>query len=100
MKPKIKEIFKDYLKPFNGETVFHMGSTAIKGMPGSGGLDISIVTEGILPDVPEHIIQEVKEKLGYEFCGPTPHCMDKNLDQWFKMYDGKNMGTIHMISLK
>ena len=79
MKPALKEIFKDYLSPHNGESIHHIGSSAIQGMPGTGGLDITITTSGLLPNIPENIIREMK-KIGFDFCGPSPHCMNKNLD--------------------
>ena len=57
-----------------------MGSTSIKGMPGTAGLDITIVTQGLLPNFPQKLVDEVKEKLGFEYCGPTPHFWNKYKD--------------------
>ena len=42
-----------------------MGSTAIKGMPGSGALDICIVTKGLLPNVDDQLIKKVEKETGF-----------------------------------
>ena len=36
-----------------------MGSTSIKGMPGSGCLDVCIVTKGLLPDFDDELIDKI-----------------------------------------
>ena len=51
IRPKLEKIFEKYIVQYDGEGVHHMGSTSIKGMPGSGALDICIVTKGLLPNV-------------------------------------------------
>jgi len=54
-----------------------MGSTAIKGMPGSGGIDITVVTTGLLPVIPEQLRKEVQDKTGFMYWGPSPRCFNK-----------------------
>ena len=74
-------------------------------MPGTGGIDITITTSGLLPNVPENIISEMN-KLGFDFCGPSPHCMNKNLDQWFMFNDSKNkdaqvkLAAVHVVPIE
>ena len=63
--PKIEKIFAEYIVQYDGRGVHHMGSTAIKGMPGSGALDICIVTKGLLPNVDDQLIKKVEKETGF-----------------------------------
>ena len=48
----------------NGKTSHHMGSTSIIGMPGKPLIDFTIITDKLLPDIPNDCIDELK-KIGY-----------------------------------
>ena len=82
---EIEEILQPYLKPFKGKVCHHIGSTSIKGMFGKPMPDFSVVTDGLLPDIPYSIINKFEAK-GWKYYGPAPHSFNKNLDQWF-FYD-------------
>ena len=60
----------------------HMGSTAIVGMPGKGIIDFTVVSQGLLPDIPSDVISKLKE-IGWIYGGIAPHSMDKYADHWF-----------------
>ena len=47
-------------------------------------VDFSTVVEGLLPNIPDEVIQNMK-KLGFMFMGPAPHHMNKYADQWFHL---------------
>ena len=51
-------------------------------MPGKPKIDITVVTKNLLPDIKPEIIKELQE-IGFVYCGPAPHSMDKNKDHWF-----------------
>ena len=85
-----------------------MGSTSIIGMMGKPAPDFSVVTEGLLPNIPDSIINKMAEK-GWVFNGPAPHSFDKNADQWFfctlspeesKANGGISNYSCHVISFK
>ena len=59
-----------------------MGSTAITGMVGKPSPDFTIVTEGLLPDIPDEILKKLVDH-GWLYMGPSPHCFDRNADHWF-----------------
>ena len=52
------------LLELNGKTSHHMGSTSIIGMPGKPLIDFTIITDKLLPDIPNDCIDELK-KIGY-----------------------------------
>jgi len=60
----------------------HIGSTAITGLSGKPVIDITICTEGLLPNIPDEFIASM-EKLGFMFCGPSRAASDKTADQMF-----------------
>ena len=73
MTPKIEKIFERYIKKYKGQKVHHMGNTALKGMPGSGVIDLCIVTDGLLSaNIPDDVILNVQNVLGFQYCGPSP----------------------------
>ena len=82
---KLEPIFANHLAKFKGKSFFHMGSTAITDMYGKPVPDISIVTKDLLPNFPQNIIDEIS-KLGFRYCGPSPHSFDKYADHWFLTY--------------
>ena len=75
----LKRIFQkhDALQEFEGTYFHHIGSTAIVGMFGKPIMDIMVVTKGLLPNMPDAIINDLKKR-EYEYCGPSPAAMDKN----------------------
>ena len=70
---------KGVLATYKGQSSFHMGSTAIKGMIGKPVIDMTILTTGLLPNIPNDVIEEM-EKLGYWYAGPAHHTMSKHRD--------------------
>ena len=64
-----------------GQCGFHMGSTSIKGLMGKHSIDMSFVTQGLLPSFDEAFIRDI-EAHGYIYGGPAPHMMNKYQDQW------------------
>ena len=56
-----------------------MGSTAIIGLPGKPMIYFTVITKGLLPDIPNDCIDELA-KIGYIYGGPSPHCMNKSVD--------------------
>ena len=101
----LEPIFGIYLVEFKGQSFFHMGSTAITGMYGKPMPDLCIVTKDLLPNFPKNIIDEMS-KLGFKYCGPSPHSFNKYTDQWFiteelQKADAICKGfTVHCISEK
>ena len=50
--PIIEKAFEGYLVSYNGSSIHHCGSSSIKGMIGTGAIDLFIVTKDLLPDIP------------------------------------------------
>ena len=76
---EVEEILRPYLKPFRDQTSHHIGSTAIIGMFGKPSPDFSVVTEGVLPNIPDSIIAKFEDK-GWKYFGPAPHSFSKYRD--------------------
>lgn len=70
------------MKDFKGKCSHHMGSTSIKGMMGKPMPDFTIVTEGLLPDIPNDVLKRLQTE-GWEYCGVAPHSFNKNADHMF-----------------
>ena len=81
---KIEGVLKNrgFLGDYDGNSSYHMGSTSIKGMLGKPMIDITVLSNNLLPDIPDEVIADLKQ-LGYEYAGPAPHNMNKYFDQWF-----------------
>ena len=103
---EVEEILKPYLKEYDGKSSHHMGSTSITGMIGKPTPDMTVVTEGLLPDIPDEIIRKL-DAIGWKYMGPSPHCFDRNADHWFglictpeqvKTNDGIMSYTLHVVS--
>ena len=71
-------------------------------------IDITIIAKrGILPDIPTEMIQNLS-KLGYIYCGPSPHRKDVNYqlfirkcsDTEIKKQNGNKAFQIHLITAK
>ena len=56
----VEKILKPYLKEFKGRSSHHMGSTSIIGMKGKPLPDFTVVTEKLLPDIPNEIIKKLQ----------------------------------------
>jgi len=59
-----------------------MGSTSIKDMIGKPMIDITFLTKNFLPDLNDEVFKELLD-LGYDYMGPAPHSMNKEIDQFF-----------------
>ena len=58
---EVEEILEPYLKEYNGSFSHHMGSTSITGMMGKPAPDFSVVTQGLLPNIPDLVIEKMKK---------------------------------------
>ena len=54
-------------------------------MMGKPHIDFSTVVEGLLPNIPDEAIEKM-ESIGFKYCGPAPHCMNKYADHWFHLH--------------
>ena len=54
-------------------------------MLGKPLIDIAIVVEGLLPNIPDETIIYMKT-LGFEYFGPAPHSRNKYADHWFHLH--------------
>ena len=89
---------KGCLDTFHGESSYHIGSTSILGMMGKPSVDFAVITKDMLPDFDDDLLHDLGE-LGYEYCGPAPHMMDKNKDHWFFNHHDPELGyTMHLVS--
>lgn len=75
-------------------------------MPGTPTIDIALVTNGVLPEMPDDVIQQM-ENLGFVYAGPSPHCMNKYHDQWFQKLEPFENGdrvivtqVVHILSVQ
>ena len=105
---EVEDILAPFLKDFRGKFSHHMGSTSIVGMMGKPSPDFTVVTEGLLPNFPDLIIEKLSKK-GWEYLGPSPHCFDKCADHWFHLYltqeeqeinDGILSDAMHIVSIQ
>ena len=66
-------------KIFGSRKFIHIGSTAIKGMIGKPSIDLCIIKRGVLPYIPNELVQKMSD-IGYVYYGPAPHNMNKHQD--------------------
>ena len=70
-------------------------------MPGKLFIDITISTQGLLPNIPEQFFKEMADR-NYIYWGPSPHIKNKYLDQWFMKPmikpDADHSFSIHFIN--
>jgi GrpB-like predicted nucleotidyltransferase (UPF0157 family) len=67
-------------------------------MMGKPSIDFAVVTHDVLPNIDDELMKELGG-LGYEYCGPAPHMMDKHKDHWFFNHHDPEVGyTMHLVS--
>lgn len=66
VKGGIETAFTGYLATIDdsGDSTFHIGSTAVEGMCGKPIVDFAVVVQGLLPNIPDDIIEKMN-KLGF-----------------------------------
>jgi len=59
---KIEGVLKNrgFLGDYDGNSSYHMGSTSIKGMLGKPMIDITVLSNNLLPDIPDEVIADLK----------------------------------------